>query len=190
MLDGVNKSKFVHRPYTPLESNLWLWFHHTNSVLQGIYRRREDAAQHPTTTQHFVCRASKQNLQSSLIIKIKKNNITERGRHHNQMCWNTHWNTGYYNMSVFYYIQFELFSLIEGGFTFVLIHSFSFIMILVLLIWTKTGHTIVLKNQCQLQPTSRPPKKTVRLQAASAQSNPDSLNCTWQAKDTERKNQP
>lgn len=36
------KVKFLHRPYIPLESNLWLRKHHTNSVLQGIYRQRNN----------------------------------------------------------------------------------------------------------------------------------------------------
>lgn len=38
----INKLKYFHRPYTPLESNLWLGLYHTNSVLQGIYRRRQE----------------------------------------------------------------------------------------------------------------------------------------------------
>ena len=49
------KSKFFHRPYTPLEPNLWLWIHHTNSVLQGIYRRRQAApSEWPTPELLFV----------------------------------------------------------------------------------------------------------------------------------------
>lgn len=45
-------SRFLRHPYTPLESNLWPWYHHTNSVLQGIYRRRN------TCVRLLFCRAN------------------------------------------------------------------------------------------------------------------------------------